>query len=176
MKWTIDEQDFSWRLAEASDLDSVLSLLQQAGRWLQTKNTTQWDYYVTDLQGNTAEVKESINRHHTYILESGRKAIASITLDDSPSEWDYSIWGEKAIEVPALYVHRMVVHRDYAGKNIGGRLMEWAREVAKEKGKKCIRFDCLASNSGLNQYYQKRYRRVGIANVYGQHSKYEISL
>ncbi|QTN00702.1 GNAT family N-acetyltransferase [Sediminibacillus dalangtanensis] len=176
MKWTIDEQDFLWRKAETSDLNGVLSLLQQAGRWLQTKNTTQWDYYVTDLQGNTAEVKDSIDNHHTYVLESDGQAIASITLEDSPSEWDFSIWGEEAGEAPAFYLHRMVVHRDYAGKEIGGRMIEWAREVAKEKEKKCIRFDCLASNSGLNHYYQKRYRRVGIANVYGQHSKYEISL
>ncbi|WP_053218324.1 GNAT family N-acetyltransferase [Virgibacillus senegalensis] len=176
MRWTLDDQDFLLRKAEESDLDRVLALLQQAGKWLQTKNTNQWDYYVTDLQGNTDEVRDSINSQHTYILETDGKTVASVTLEDTPNEWDCSIWEEAVEQTGTVYLHRVVVDRDYAGKDIGGKLIEWACETAKENGKKRIRFDCLASNSGLNRYYQKRYTRVGIANNYGEHSKYEIPL
>ncbi|WP_371068966.1 hypothetical protein [Sediminibacillus sp. JSM 1682029] len=87
MKWVMKDPDFLVRKAEPSDLASVLFLLQQAGRWLQTKNTTQWDYYVTDLQENTEEVSDSIDRENTYIVESDNgECVASITLEMAPQD------------------------------------------------------------------------------------------
>ncbi len=177
LKWVMKDPDFLVRKAEPSDLASVLFLLQQAGRWLQTKNTTQWDYYVTDLQENTEEVSDSIDRVNTYIVESDNgECVASITLEMAPTGWDRSIWGDDAKKDDAVYLHRIVVNRKFAGKEVGSDLIKWAVERAKEKGKKRIRFDCLARNVGLNRYYQKWYRRVGIADIYGQHSKYEMEL
>ncbi|MFD2045472.1 GNAT family N-acetyltransferase [Ornithinibacillus salinisoli] len=164
------------KIARKEDLEIVLDLLFQAAIWLQSKDTTQWDYYITDLEGNKEEVLESIKNNSTYIVEENGKAIATITLEDYPTDWDCDIWGENANDPGVVYLHRIVVHRDHAGKNIGYKLIEWAKEYVNEKDKKFIRFDCLASNQDLNNYYQKNYKRKGIANIYGQHSKYEIEV
>jgi GNAT superfamily N-acetyltransferase len=174
MKLSIDEEVFELKQAKSEDLHKVLDLLVQAAEWLQTKNTTQWEYYITNLEKNTQEVIDSIMNGSTYILEKGDHIVASITLEHSANEWDMDIWGQNASEGDAVYLHRLVVHREYAGKSIGSYLMGWAEEYVKTTEKSCIRFDCLANNEGLNNYYQRRYELKEIVNIYGKHCKYEI--
>ncbi|WP_263628213.1 GNAT family N-acetyltransferase [Rossellomorea aquimaris] len=70
----------------------------------------------------------------------------------------------------------MAVHRDFAGKRIGAGLLDWAEIQMKTRGKKSIRFDCIASNEGLNRYYQERYRLRGVIDIHGRHCNYEILL
>jgi GNAT superfamily N-acetyltransferase len=174
MKIQAGNQVFNLRMAAEKDLGKVLQLLVGAAEWLQTKDTSQWDYYISDLEGNTEEVLQSIKNQNTYILEKDGKAAASITLENHPNEWDCDIWGEEAERKDVIYLHRLVVNRSFAGIGIGDALMDWAKEETRRRDKKYIHFDCLASNKGLNNYYQRNYQLKGIANIYGQHSKYEI--
>ncbi|MFC4556763.1 GNAT family N-acetyltransferase [Virgibacillus kekensis] len=167
---------FQLRQANREDLDRILELLVQAAEWLQTKKTTQWDYYLTNLEDNTKEVQESIKNSGTYLVEHEGKAIATITLEDSPNDWDTDIWGEDIHDDGVVYLHRIVVHRDYAGRGIGKQLIDWAKKFVRDGGGKYIRFDCLGDNEGLNTYYQRHYPLKGIANIYGKHCKYELEL
>jgi GNAT superfamily N-acetyltransferase len=172
----VNDQVFTLRKAKEEDVKKVLSLLVGAAEWLQSKGTTQWDYYITDLEGNTDEVIESIYKQNTYLLENDSESIATITLEDNPNDWDRDVWGEEADQKDVAYLHRLVVNRSFAGQGIGDALMEWAKEDVSHRGKNYIRFDCLNSNEGLNNYYQRHYHLKGVANIYGKHSKYEIKL
>jgi GNAT superfamily N-acetyltransferase len=172
----IKDQEFTLRVAREDDLQKVLTLLVEAADWLQTKGTTQWDYYLTDLEGNKEEVLESIKKQNTYLLVDDGQAVATLTLEDEPSEWDSDIWGEEASQENVIYLHRLVVNRKYSGGGIGDALIDWAKEDVRNRGKNYIRFDCLNNNVGLNNYYQRHYRLKEIANIYGKHSKYEITL
>lgn len=176
MELHVADKVFNLRVATENELGQVLELLVGAAQWLQTKATTQWDYYMTDLEGNTKEVLDSIEKRNTYILEQDGEAAASVTLEGEPSEWDCDIWGEEAGQSDAVYLHRLVVNRKFAGTGIGEALMDWAKKQVRDQGKKCIRFDCLSSNEGLNRYYQRYHELKGIANIYGRHSKYEIQV
>ncbi|MFI8685021.1 GNAT family N-acetyltransferase [Rossellomorea sp. NPDC077527] len=163
------------RLAKREDLEKVIGLLVNTAGWLQTKGTKQWNYYLTDLEGNVDEIVTSIENKATYIVEKEGGAIATRTLESSPNEWDMDIWGEEA-EDDVAYLHRLAVHRDFAGKRIGADLLDWAEIQMKTRGKKSIRFDCIASNEGLNRYYQERYRLREVIDIHGRHCKYEILL
>jgi GNAT superfamily N-acetyltransferase len=176
MAFLLEEQGVSIRVAEENDLKKVLDLLVNAAEWLKTKGTTQWDYYLTDLEGNSDEINESIKRRNTYLFEKEGESVASITLEDKPGEWDMDIWGGEAAQENVIYLHRILVNRNYAGLEIGDALMEWAKKNARQHGKSSIRFDCLNSNKGLNHYYQRHYALKGISEIYGKHSKYEIIL
>ncbi|GAA0323919.1 GNAT family N-acetyltransferase [Bacillus carboniphilus] len=169
-----NDEVFHIKLAKEDDLQIVLDLVVNAAEWLQSKNTTQWEYYLTNLEENTPEIFDSI--HNTYILMKDNIPVASVTLETSPNEWDRDIWGDEANEEGVIYLHRLVVHRNYAGVGLGTKLLEWSERFCAEKGNKAIRFDCLASNKGLNDFYQRRYKLKDIANIYGQHSKYEVML
>ena len=118
MSLTLLEEMHDIRLAKRDDLEKVLDVLVNAAGWLQTKGTKQWSYYLTDLDGNTEEVVASIENDSTYIVEKEGKVIATLTLESEPNEWDVDIWGEEAEEYVA-YLHRLAVHRDFAGKGIG---------------------------------------------------------
>ena len=80
--------------------------------WLQTKVTKQWDYYLTDLEGNKEEVVDSLENKATYVLEKSGRIIATLTLEAKPSEWDVEIWGDKPRE-DVTYLHRLAVHRGW---------------------------------------------------------------
>lgn len=174
MEIRIHDQVYHIRQAETEDTESVLGLLVQAAEWLQSKGTKQWDYYLSNLEENTPEVVDSITNGSTYLLEKDGNTIATLTLEDAPSEWDRDIWEQEVEDEGVTYLHRIVVNREYAGQNFGGALIEWARKQAKARDRKYIRFDCLGTNEGLNRYYQRKYKMKGIANVYGEHCKYEI--
>jgi GNAT superfamily N-acetyltransferase len=176
MKLKIGKENFELRLAKVEDLERVLGLLVNAAEWLKTKGVSQWDYYIKNLEGNTQEVLDSIEVGATYILELGDEAIASVTLENTPNEWDSDIWGKDVNKEGVVYLHRLVVHRDYSGKGVGSGLLDWAEEYVKSIDKSYIRFDCVGSNEGLNNYYQRRYEMKELANIYGGHCKYEVSV
>lgn len=163
------------RLAKKEDLENVLELLVNAASWLQTKGTKQWDYYLTDLEGNKEEVIDSIEKESTYIVEHNGIVMATLTLESAPNEWDVDVWGEEAGDDVA-YLHRLAVHRDFAGKGIGASLLDWAENAMRTSGKKSIRFDCIADNEGLTRYYQKRYPLKEVIKIHGRHCKYEVPL
>ncbi|RIW37279.1 GNAT family N-acetyltransferase [Bacillus salacetis] len=169
-----DDQRLTIRNAEEQDLNKLLLLLEEAAGWLHTKGTTQWDYYLSDLEGNTDEVADSIKRRSTYVVETEGEIAASVTLEDMPGDWDRDIWGEEADQGEVIYLHRLVVKRKYAGLGIGDALIDWAKKETRQRGKSILRFDCLNKNEGLNSYYQRHYDLKGIADIYGKHSKYEI--
>ena len=66
----IHEAIHTIRLAKREDLEKVIGLLVNAAGWLQTKGTKQWNYYLTDLEGNVDEIVTSIENKSTYIVRS----------------------------------------------------------------------------------------------------------
>ncbi|WP_188048615.1 GNAT family N-acetyltransferase [Bacillus sp. CH30_1T] len=175
MRFILDEEVYEITQAKNEDLRKVLDLLVNAATWLKTKSTKQWSYYLTDLDGNEEEVLHSIENGATYLVEKEGQPISTLTLENNPSGWDLDLWGENARD-DVVYLHRLVVHRNHAGKGIGAALLDWVEKEAQEAGKKIIRFDCIASNEGLNHYYQKRYPLKEVVDIHGRHSKYEIIL
>ena len=58
-------------------------------------------------------------------------------------------------ETDFAYISNVCVHKDYRGKHIGNRLVEYAVEVYSEKMFKEIVLDVLADNPGAIRLYQK---------------------
>jgi GNAT superfamily N-acetyltransferase len=165
------------RKAALEDIDLVTSLLVGAAVWLKGKGLRQWDYYIEDLDGNLQEIMDSISNESTFLFYFDNIAIASVTLENDPNEWDLEIWENASRVNNVMYLHRLVTHRDYQGSGIGEMLLQWSESYAKENGSKVLRFDCLHSNKGLNAFYQRKYELKDVTVNYGcQHSKYEVLL
>jgi ribosomal protein S18 acetylase RimI-like enzyme len=77
------------------------------------------------------------------------RIVATITLQTH----DQVIWGEDFGD--ALYIHLLVVHRDFRGRGIGRLLLQWATERAVEMKRRFLRLDCWAENAALRSYYEK---------------------
>jgi GNAT superfamily N-acetyltransferase len=79
--------------------------------------------------------------------------MATITADPE----DYPIWPPEWQREPAVYVRRLVVRRDYAGRGLGAALLDWAGLTARrEAGAQWIRVDVWRSNKELHAYYERR--------------------
>jgi hypothetical protein len=89
---------------------------------------------------------------------------ATITLATNPEP---AIWSQPDHECdlsdPAVYAHRLVTARNYAGRGLGAELIDWAGLRGQRLyGARWIRIDVWSSNAALHAYYKKRgFKRCG---------------
>jgi GNAT superfamily N-acetyltransferase len=92
------------------------------------------------------------------ILLDGRVAGVFVVAYNDPD-----IWGEKDAE-PSVYLHRIVTHPDFRGRNLVLAITEWAKEHGKALGRKFLRLDTWAENLKLRELYRRAgYRFLGDA-------------
>jgi ribosomal protein S18 acetylase RimI-like enzyme len=138
--------------AEPADLDAIVGLIDGAAAWLRTKDTDQWENPWPNRSGRDTRVKEGIDRGKTWIVRDDEITAGTITMD---TEAHPKLWPEMDVQEPAVYVHRLVVNRKFAGKGIGASLVELAGDLAfREYAARWIRVDVWDNNTGLHNYYR----------------------
>jgi ribosomal protein S18 acetylase RimI-like enzyme len=138
--------------ANPADLDPIVGLIDGAAAWLRTKDTDQWENPWPNRSARDARVKEGIDRRKTWVVRDGGLLAATITLD---TEAHPKLWTEMDVQEPAVYVHRLVVNRDFSGQGIGASLVDLAGDLALcEYGARWIRVDVWDNNTGLHNYYR----------------------
>lgn len=135
-------------LASLDDLSVVLSILRDASQWLATLGTDQWQY-----PPNAEKVRQSIEAGTLYLLVDDRTniSIGTITITEKA---DPDFWRQEDDPSSALYINRMAVRQDYAGRSLGAEMLEWATQEAKARGKTWLRLDAWRTNEALHNYYR----------------------
>lgn len=138
------------RRAEASDLSALIVMIDDAARWLESKNTDQWAVPWPNQAGRDRRVEQAIGAGKTWICWDRRTPAATLTAD--PDHDPY--WSQDVQSRPAIYVHRLVVARRYARMSLGASLLDWAGRTGRlAHGAHCIRISAWTTNLGLHQYY-----------------------
>lgn len=135
--------------AKPEDAAAILELLVQTAQWLRSKGSLQWSGILEGIDSH--DTTGSITRGHVFMCKQGG-SLAGILPE--PSEWDRELWGEEGHE-GAVYLHRLAISRDYAGKSLGQDMMRWAEKGIRFQGKNRIRLDCIANNPVLNDFYSR---------------------
>jgi len=149
------------RQASMDDLDVLVQMYQATQRWLASKGSDQWATNTEEKTRNS--LTRSIERGECHVAEIDGQAVGMITVDDYA---DPEFWTAADKPDCALYVHRMVVDRSASGKNVGGRLLEWAESLAKASGKEWLRLDAWSTNAPLHAYYiQQGFSPVRVLNL-----------
>jgi GNAT superfamily N-acetyltransferase len=132
------------RPADDDDADTVAALLDEATGWVNDLGFNQWP-----LPFPRRQVEAAIGRGEVYLVEAeDGEPVATVTiLDDDPMYWP----GKPN---DALYVHKLAVRRDQAGRGIGAAIIEWANAEAAEAGRDFLRLDCQGDNPGIRDYYE----------------------
>lgn len=125
----------------------VVSIFEEAGRWLQGRGIDQWPAEVSDRM--RAYLAEVIGRGEIYLARLEGQPVGTITLQWS----DPRIWGEQPSD--AGYVHGLAIRPAVAGRGIGRRMLEWAAAQVLAEGRSYLRLDCLATNEKLCRYYEQ---------------------
>jgi len=124
------------------DSDNILSLYQSA-RDLQTqKGMVVWPIFEKGFIEN--EINEQ--RQWKLVIEDAIVCNWAITFSDK------EIWGEKD-KNDSIYIHRIATNPIFRGNRFIDKIVMWAREYAKQRGKRFIRLDTLGNNTGLIVHY-----------------------
>ncbi|MGG1571686.1 GNAT family N-acetyltransferase [Fictibacillus sp. NRS-1165] len=137
--------------ASAEDTQEVMGLLVNTAQWLKSKGSTQWSELLEgkDVHGMARSILEG----DVFIFKNKESKIAGVVmLPQKASAWDLELWGED--HQAAIYLHRLAIDRNAAGKNLGGDILNWVTNSISFSGKSVIRLDCIASNESLNRFYR----------------------
>jgi GNAT superfamily N-acetyltransferase len=145
-------------LATTEDFDAVRGLIDSAATWLRTKDTDQWARPWPDRDARDARVLRGLAGDKTWIVWDGDVAAATVTLAARPNT---KVWSGPActcdLSRRAVYAHRLITARNYAGWGLGAQLIDWAGQRARRNyGAEWIRIDVWTTNTALHEYYQKR--------------------
>ena len=129
--------------AVPEDAHAVRALFDQAAGWLTARHVRQW------RPGSWPEpaISSAIARGEVWVVRGDSSLAATLSLLDADPE----IWGPSAGR--ELYLHKLVTARERAGERLGARLLDWAREQARARGRSWLRLDCVSGNPFLRRYY-----------------------
>jgi ribosomal protein S18 acetylase RimI-like enzyme len=135
--------------AERGDLDRYIDLLEELADWLETRGITQWPR--GRVRRSAAYFAASIDRQEVQLAFVDDDLAGTLRLLMS----DPIVWPE-FIENDAVYVYNLGVRRTWAGRELGGRLLDWAGHRAASLGRRFVRLDCLPGNTFLHAYYERK--------------------
>ncbi|MDN3353059.1 GNAT family N-acetyltransferase [Actinomadura sp. DC4] len=145
--------NFTIRRATPGEHSLVIDLIEEASDWLRAKKTDQWADPWPTRNDRDARVLAGLERGETWLVWDGRAPAATMTICQEPIP---HVWG-KSGRGDAVYVHRLVVGRAYAGHDLGGVMIDWAvqREL-RTRPVEWVRVDVWTTNEGLHAYYRRQ--------------------
>lgn len=144
--------------AEATDtnLKTILGLVDGAREWLADKGTNQWSKPWPNKRKRNARIWRGLEVGATWIVWDEETAVATVTVARSPNA---KVWRGATCNVKekAVYAHRLIIDRRFAGWGLGEQLIDWTgRRAQLEYEAEWIRIDVWTKNKGLHEYYKKR--------------------
>ena len=138
------------RRAGRDDVPVVLGLLDGATEWLVARGRT--DQWGTEPHSTSprriAQITSFADDDGLWVAEADGRVVGALAVGDAMPY-------VRPAEEPELYVRLLVTDRESAGQNIGGVLLDHARELAREAGVGLLRVDCFAGGDGaLVRYYE----------------------
>jgi GNAT superfamily N-acetyltransferase len=152
--------------ATPADEPLIRELQAEAIAWLATKGTDQWQpgSMRNPRRDDDRGLGPAIVRGEVYLVRDARgEAVATFTLDDHA---DPEFWTREDDPESALYLHRMIVRRTVAGKNLGQPILDWCSRETARRGRGKLRLDAWRTNVGLHAYYESQnFRLVRIVSL-----------
>ncbi|MEV5144292.1 GNAT family N-acetyltransferase [Streptomyces sp. NPDC052727] len=131
--------------ATPADLDQLLNFRREAAEWISKLGSDQWSRpYPAD------RLLATIEAGTVFMLRDGVRTAGTITLTPDAEE---GLWSVEELGEPSMFVNKLTVAREYAGRELGSRLLDWAGDRAYRAGAKWLRLDAWTTNERLQRYY-----------------------
>jgi GNAT superfamily N-acetyltransferase len=136
----------SIRQTTQPDADTVIEILHEAARWLESNGTPMW----RDGELVSAQIEADVDAGLFFIAESGGEAagVVKFQLEDE------QFWPDVP-QKESAFVHRLAVRRRFAGGATSSALLSWAVARTRSLGRAYLRLDCEASRARLRAVYEK---------------------
>lgn len=151
------------RLAKLGNLESIMKIVKAVCQEMQIAGNDQWD----DRYPQTSDFIRDIEKHELYVAEIDKRITGFICINYlEPEEYQNANW---AVNEKPMVLHRMAVNLGCRNQGIGTMLMEFAEELAQNKGVYYLRSDTYSLNPKMNALFQKlNYRFAGEINFRGK--------
>ena len=146
-------QNISFRLTNINELPLALSLLREAAKWLQSKNTQQWSFWINPPKEKIDWIKEGFENEEFYFVYQNEILLGMFRL----LYFDEEYWGKHPDRFDkAGYIHSLTIKRKFAGQGLGALFLQKIEDKLREEGIFKFRLDCMQSNTGLCNYYESQ--------------------
>ncbi|RFU42853.1 GNAT family N-acetyltransferase [Actinomadura logoneensis] len=161
----MDSAAFTLRRAGDEDVADIIRLIDDAARWLRGQGTGQWAEPWPNAVERERRIRRGIELSRergedgyaqavTWLVADGDRPIATTFVTRVPNP---ALWTADELKVRAVYLHRLVIDRRYAGTRLGERLVQWAGEWGRLAwGAEVMRIDVWTDNIRLHEYYRGR--------------------
>ncbi|KAG0318572.1 hypothetical protein BGZ97_003557 [Linnemannia gamsii] len=168
----ISAEQFSFRQAKPNELDIFIDILERAALWMEANKLNQWipGSFVAPKTRAHIENTISIGNAFFIIKSSSTSTSTSTSASDNDNEtiigtftlnytdpFDQMLWTDLVEDwSDAVYLHRLVVEREYKGYGLGPKALHFAELEGLKRGKHYLRLDCMADNKLLKAYYREK--------------------
>jgi len=134
------------RVASPSEAEVVSRILAEAVLWTRANHEPLWELH----QVSADQVAPDCAAGFFFLAWSDREALGTVRLTDSdPFFWPDAAAGE------AIYLHRLAVRRSGAGGAVSSALLQYAVQLARERGAAFVRLDAESRRSRLRGVYER---------------------
>lgn len=140
--------DEAFTQAKPEDAAGVMALVKERAAWMDRVGIRQWNVNRYPEVYPEEYYREEARAGRLYLLRRNGAIASAAVLRQEDGQW------EDSAAARALYVHNLVSSLN--DKGAGGRLLDWAEKLARERGLTALRLDCAANNASLNEYYEKK--------------------
>jgi GNAT superfamily N-acetyltransferase len=137
------------RPASPDDSNALMKLRIEAEEWLANAGIDQWRSPGFRDRA-LAKWQVDITEGRTWVVpDASGELLGTITL----ARPDVDFWTRADAPESAVYVAKLITARSAAGQQLGGRLLDWAGEVARDRQLPWLRLDVWRDNAKLQNYY-----------------------
>jgi len=149
--------------ARHDELPIVMEIVDEAAKWLLARGIRQWE---TPPPSEAWEsFREPLRAGLVYLV---RKRGSPDAIGTFRLEWrGGTLWPEDRQD--AGYLYTLALRPSHVGRGLGVLVIDWVKDLLRERGKRCLRLDCIASNKRLRRWYEAlgfQYRRTSVDGTY----------
>ncbi|WP_327089396.1 GNAT family N-acetyltransferase [Nonomuraea sp. NBC_01738] len=147
------------RFATRQDVGTIVRMREDASHWLVDKlGVRQWERPWPDEETQFLRIREAVDEGATWIFSRHGRIAATVTAyeRDKGGFWEPSLKELGLEDMSALYIHRLIVARDFHGLGVGREVLRWAARRARRLRLRALRIDVWGDNPGLRAYYEAR--------------------
>ena len=144
------------RKANENDVKLVMEIINDAKELFKSQGSPQWQ--EDDGYPNEETIQNDLKHQQLYVFTLDQYIVGIAAISSIPDECYRKIQeGDwlSSIDEKYLVIHRVAVRKNYYGRQIAYKLIEYSKELAKNSDIHSIRADTMDINVGMNKLLQK---------------------
>lgn len=135
------------RSSHPDDLSTIMNLIQQAQEDFKTAGIDQWQ----DGYPNETAILSDIKKSESFVILSDNQIVATAMISFGGEPTYEHIDGKWLTDNPYAVIHRVAVDRKMKGKGIAGLIIQYTRQMCRQKGYSAIRIDTHHENKAMQR-------------------------